>query len=118
MRAARSPDRTQTTAGAIFSSAPDRTYSTPSWCEPDRRAERATDSAMCTSGLPYESHRRGEQIVAVDALAAGDRGRSSVRGIHVADQAGDKTSGVPSLLRPEEEWVRQVVASTVGAAVR
>ena len=33
------------------------------------QTERATDSAMCTSGLPYESHRRGEQIVAV--LAAG-----------------------------------------------
>ena len=29
---------------------------------------------MRTSGLPYESHRRGEQIVAVDTLAAGDGG--------------------------------------------
>ena len=37
MRAARSPDRTQTTAGAISHRRPDRTYSTPSWCEPDRR---------------------------------------------------------------------------------
>ena len=34
MRAARSPDRTQTTAGAISHRRPDRTYSTPSWCEP------------------------------------------------------------------------------------
>ena len=40
------------------------------------QTERATDSAMCTNGLPYESHRRGEQIVAVDALAAGDVGHS------------------------------------------
>jgi hypothetical protein len=37
MRAARSPDRTQTTAGATSHRRPDRTYSTPSWCEPDRR---------------------------------------------------------------------------------
>ena len=37
MRAPRSPDRTQTTAGAISHRRPDRTYSTPSWCEPDRR---------------------------------------------------------------------------------
>src|SRR4029453_5548098 len=37
MRAARSPDRTQTTAGAISHRRPDRTYSTPSWCDPDRR---------------------------------------------------------------------------------
>ena len=37
MRAACSPDRNQTTAGAISHRRPDRTYSTPSWCEPDRR---------------------------------------------------------------------------------
>ena len=37
MRAVRSPDRTQTTAGAISHRRPDRTYSTPSWCEPDRK---------------------------------------------------------------------------------
>ena len=37
MRAARSPDRTQTTAGATSHRRPDRAYSTPSWCEPDGR---------------------------------------------------------------------------------
>src|SRR5438309_9295168 len=37
MRAARSPHRTQTTAGALSHRRPDRTYSTPPWCEPDRR---------------------------------------------------------------------------------
>ena len=37
MRAARSPDRTQTIAGAISHRRTDRTYSTSSWCEPDRR---------------------------------------------------------------------------------
>jgi hypothetical protein len=41
----------------------------------------------------------------------------SLSGIRVVDKAGDKTSGVP-LLRPEEEWVRQVVASTIGTVVR
>ena len=58
MRAARSPDRTQTTAGAISHRRPDRTYSTPSWCEPDRRPS-ARPIRRC--GLPA-----AERSVATD----------------------------------------------------
>src|SRR5688572_21849723 len=50
MRAARSPDRTHTTAGAISHRRPDRTYSTPSWCRTRPQTERATDSAIRTQG--------------------------------------------------------------------
>ena len=49
MRAARSSDRTQTTAGAISHRRPDHTYSTPSWCEPDRTPS-ARPTRRC--GLP------------------------------------------------------------------
>jgi hypothetical protein len=51
---------------------------------------------MCTNGLPYESHRRGEQIVAVDALAAGDRGhpRREILGRAFGDMAAVRRGGV------------------------
>ncbi len=37
--------------------------------------------------------------------------------VRAASHTGDKTSDVSSL-RPEEEWVRQVVARTLRAVVR
>lgn len=66
MRAARSPDRTQTTAGAISHRRPDRTYSTPSWCEPDRRpsarpirrsAQAAVSRRLSQNARPKRLHR-------------------------------------------------------------
>src|SRR3954469_21461186 len=70
MRAARSPDPTQTTAGAIPHRRPDRTYSTPSWCEPDRRpsarpirrtGSRASERLVATERRPGPSIARARE---------------------------------------------------------
>jgi len=62
MRAARSPDRTQTTAGATSHRRPDRTYSVVVRTRP--QTERATDSA-----IGAQCHRTESRLTAVSDVA-------------------------------------------------
>ena len=68
MRAARSPDRTQTTHRRS-----DRTYINTVVVRTKPQTERATDSAIRTQGGMLSAAHRGEQNATVDALPAGDR---------------------------------------------
>src|ERR1700704_3776229 len=86
MRAARSPDRTQTTAGAISHRRPDRTYS-----KHRRGANQTADRARDRFGDPYSGGPlskapRGEQNATVDELPAGVRGQTLATLHKLSDQ--------------------------------
>ena len=94
MRAARSPDRTQTTAGANSHRRPDRTYSTPSWCEPDRRPSARPIRRSGRGGRPPTVSQNAREPAPVDLPQTPARSAVERHTGHYAARAG-RTSPSP-----------------------
>jgi hypothetical protein len=95
MRAARSPDRTQTIVGAISHRRPDRTYSTPSWFEPDRRP----------SARPIRRSGRGGRPPTVSQNAR-DHAASEVP----KRRPGAQSSGIPGTMQRVPDGLHRLQA--------